>query len=114
MLRDEEHALPASSIYQRRAQALTTFVGYAVKPTTTTSSTDTVLESRAVGDLVLLLIQNATVPEDGVIGTALEEISNAARSSLSRVLSIMFATDFIAAVLSMLESGDSRVRLFLC
>jgi U3 small nucleolar RNA-associated protein 10 len=110
---DEEHALPSSSVFQRRAQALTIFVGYAAKPSSTTSSAVTVSDNCTIGDLVSLLIESATVHGDGASKTKTAEISNAARSSLSQLLRTMLATDFIAAVLGMLESGETRVSLFL-
>lgn len=105
--------MPASSVLQRRAQALTTFVGYAVKPPPMTPSTVIMSEGRTIGDLVSLLIESATAQGDHTTKIKMEDVSNAARSSLSQVLATMPVTDFIHAVLTMLESGESRVSLLL-
>ncbi|KAJ6630100.1 hypothetical protein B0H10DRAFT_1984968 [Mycena sp. CBHHK59/15] len=108
---DEDQLLPSPSAFKRRAQALVTFVGYGLKmsPPTAAASTS-VPEGGAMSDLVSLLIALATARGGSTPDTKVEDISQAARSSLSKALGCMSVVDFIDAILSILKSGDSRVQ----
>ncbi|KAJ6619037.1 hypothetical protein B0H10DRAFT_1194701 [Mycena sp. CBHHK59/15] len=110
-LPDEDQLLPSLSAFKRRAQALVTFVGYGLKmsPPTAAASTS-VPEGGAMSDLVSLLIALATARGGSTPDTKVEDISQAARSSLSKALGCMSVVDFIDAILSILKSGDSRVQ----
>ncbi|KAL0952425.1 hypothetical protein HGRIS_006698 [Hohenbuehelia grisea] len=89
---------------KRRAQALINFVGRACKTSVATEG--------AANDLVTLLIDLATLKDVPASSSdVLADINAAARSSLSRVLASMTASDFIGAVLSMLESEDLRIQV---
>lgn len=47
----------------------------------------------------------------GSLQTKVEEITEAARASMNKLLSLMSVLDFIDAVHSMLRSGDTMVHL---
>jgi hypothetical protein len=64
-----------------------------------------------MSDLIALLIDIATVKRGTSSENNVDDISKAARFSLNRVVGIMSATDFIHAVLSMIESEEHRVSL---
>ena len=66
-----------------------------------------------MSNLVSLLIALATARGGSTPDTRIEDISQAARISLSKALACMSAVDFIDAVLSILQSGDSRVRFWV-
>jgi hypothetical protein len=66
-------------------------------------------EDGSMNNLVSLLIALATARGGSSPDTRIDDISQAARTSLTKALSCMSAVDFIDAVLSILKSGDSRV-----
>lgn len=105
---DEDPTTATMINIKRRAQALILFVGYALKAPTPGTEVNSIHEED-MGHLVSALISLATL--QGASETKVEDISNAARSSLKRVLSVMSAPDFISAVLSMIQSGDRMVNL---
>jgi len=106
---DDEHSLPSSAIFKRRAQAIVTFVGYALKSSSPAVPVGVVPEGGATSDLVSLLITIATLQGGTVAENNVDDIRKAARLSMSRALGVMSAVDFISAVRSMLESGEQRV-----
>ncbi|KAF8192665.1 hypothetical protein K438DRAFT_2017867 [Mycena galopus ATCC 62051] len=105
---DQPQALIAA--LKRRAQALVVFVGYAIKMFPSTVADATVLEGGAMSNLVSLLIALATTRGGSTPDTRIEDISQAARTSLKKALGCMSAVDFIDAVLSILQSGDPQVQ----
>jgi U3 small nucleolar RNA-associated protein 10 len=70
-------------------------------------------EDGATSNLVSLLIALATARGGSTPDTRTEDISQAARISLSKALGCMSAVDFVDSVLFILQSGDSRVRLWV-
>ncbi|KAJ7762738.1 hypothetical protein DFH07DRAFT_813302 [Mycena maculata] len=107
---DDDHLLPSAATFKRRAQALVIFVGFATKMSPPTGAQVNVPEGGSMSNLVSLLIALATARGGSSPDTKVEEISQAARSSLTRALGFMSAVNFIDAVLSILKSGDSRVQ----
>lgn len=105
---DEEHSLPPSAVFRRRAQALIISVGFALKPQSSMTPPGSVSDRRAMSELVSFLIQLATVQGENH-DNKLDNIAEAARASIPRVLSVMSAADFIIAVLAMLESEEQTV-----
>jgi hypothetical protein len=83
------------------------FVGHTMRPSTSHSH-PVVLEGDGINELVSLLLQIATSRE-GLASGNLGDISATAHSSLKHTLSAMHATDFVGAVLVMLESSESMV-----
>lgn len=102
--RDGDHSLPPSTNMKRRAQALILFVGYALKPRVSPSS-----EEESVSTVIPHLITLATLTGGKTADTKVDEIAEAARSSMQRLLNGMSVTSFIESVESMLKSGDVQV-----
>lgn len=102
--RDGDHSLSPSTIMKRRAQALILFVGYALKPRASPSS-----KGEPISTVIAHLTTLATLTGGKSTDTKIDEISEAARSSLYRLLSGMSAANFIQCVESMLNSGDAKV-----
>ncbi|KAF7321073.1 U3 small nucleolar RNA-associated protein 10 [Mycena chlorophos] len=102
---DDEQQQPTAASFRRRAQALVVFVGHAMKMMAASSSSSEVAvpQDGTPSDLVSLLIALATT--DGV-----EEINQAARTSLTKALGCMAVVDFVHAVLSILRSQDAGVQ----
>jgi U3 small nucleolar RNA-associated protein 10 len=92
---------------KRRAQALILFVGYALKPKVSPSS-----EGESISTVIAHLTTLATLKGGETIDTNIDEISEAARSSIHRLLSGMSVAIFIESVESMLKSGDAKVNEF--
>ena len=92
---------------KRRAQALIVFVGYALKPEESPSS-----EGESISAVIARLTTLATLT-GGTTDTNIDEISEAARSSIHRLLSGMSVANFIESVESMLKSGDAKVNYIL-
>ena len=101
--RDGDHSLPPSTNMKRRAQALILFVGYALKPRTSPSSEESI--SPAIAHLITL----ATMTGGKTTDTKVDEISEAAHSSMHRLLSGTSVANFLECVESMLKSGDAKV-----
>jgi U3 small nucleolar RNA-associated protein 10 len=95
-----------STVLRRRAQALVIFVGYAIKPSTSERS-----QQGHVNHLMTALIALSTLESGTNADTKVDEISQAARTSMDRALRVMSVVDFANAVLSMIESGEQRVRV---
>ena len=106
--RDGDHSLPPSTSMKRRAQALILFVGYALKPEISPSS-----EGESISAVITHLTTLATLTGGETTDTNIDEISEAARSSMHRLLSGMSVAIFIESVVSMLKSGDAKVNRIL-
>ena len=89
---------------KRRAQALILFVGYALKPEASPS------EGESISAVIAHLTTLATLTGGETTDTNIDEISEAARSSIHRLLSGMSVAIFIESVVSMLKSGDAKVN----
>ncbi|KAJ7756261.1 hypothetical protein B0H16DRAFT_696293 [Mycena metata] len=107
---DEDQLQPSAAAFKRRAQALVVFVGFAMKMAPPAAAHVDVPEEGATSNLVSLLIALATARGGSTPDTRVEEVSQAARTSLRKALNCMSAVDFVDAVLSILQSGDSRVQ----
>ena len=103
--RDGDHSLPPSTSMKRRAQALILFVGYALKPEVSPSS-----EGEPISVVIAHLTTLAALTGGETTDTNVDEISEAARSSIHRLLSGMPVAIFIESVESMLKSGDAKVN----
>ena len=90
---------------KRRAQALILFVGYALKPSVSPSSDEESITIVIAHLTTLATLTGKRKPTDPKI----DEISEAARSSMHRLLSGMSVANFIQSVESMLKSGDAKV-----
>ena len=91
---------------RRRAQALIIFVGLVLKPKKATTSSVPLQDGNAISVVITQLIALA---QRSPSETKLDDISEAARSSLNRLLSSMSVTDFMDAVQTILSSGDVKV-----
>ena len=89
---------------KRRAQALILFVGYALKPEASLS------EGESISAVIAHLTTLATLTGGETTDMNIDEISEAARSSIHRLLSDMSVAIFIESVVSMLKSGDAKVN----
>ncbi|KAG5644278.1 hypothetical protein DXG03_008763 [Asterophora parasitica] len=105
VITDEEPKTASSTALRRRAQALLMFVGHALKP----SAPGSTASEEDLSRLVAALISLATL-QGASTDTKVDEICLAARASLNRALGVMAASDFVAGVLSMVESGDVQVQ----
>ncbi|ESK96722.1 u3 small nucleolar RNA-associated protein 10 [Moniliophthora roreri MCA 2997] len=103
----EEHSLAPAIMCRRRAQAIVTFIAYSIKA----FPSDMVpQDGDSLSDLVALLITLATKQGGSSPETKIEEINNTARFAMDKVLTVVSATDFIAAIQSMLSSGNQLVQ----
>lgn len=93
---------------KRHAQALILFVGYALKPKASPSS-----KEESISAVIAHLTTLATLTGGETTDTNIDEISEAARSSMYRLLSGMSVANFIESVESMLKSGDAKVICIL-
>ena len=89
---------------KRRAQALILFVGYALKPEVSPS------DGGSISEVIAHLTTLATLTGGETTDTNIDEISEAARSSIHRLLSGMSVAIFIESVESMLKSGEAKVN----
>lgn len=104
---DADHLASSSTILRRRAQALITFIGYAIKSTPQSAQSS---EDSSISSVVSNLLTLATLKDVGKSAdTKVDEISQAARNSISRLLESMSAVTFIDSVLAILEQGDAKV-----
>ncbi|KAJ4466217.1 armadillo-type protein [Lentinula lateritia] len=120
----EEHSVSPAVVFRRRAQAIITFVGFAAKtfPASTTSKSDNNTDamndaqpppqdSSNLSDVISILIALSTKNVSGGSSEAkIEDIATSARLSLTRVLSVMSAVDFIDTVLLMLSNNDNLIQ----
>ncbi|PPQ90282.1 hypothetical protein CVT25_013107 [Psilocybe cyanescens] len=105
---DGDHSVSSSTILRRRAQALVVFIGYAFKPKTAIPA---LLHSEfSISSVISQLITLAILPEGVSKETKIGDVSEAARSTLNRLLSGMSVVDFSEAVESMLDSGGVKVQ----
>jgi U3 small nucleolar RNA-associated protein 10 len=103
---DAEHSIPPLTMLKRRAQALIIFVGLAIKPKKTSKEGQNPI-SHLVAQLIALAAAN-TDPS-----AKLDDTSDAARSSLNRLLNNMSVIDFVESVQSILLSEDVKVLFFI-
>src|SRR5258707_12071217 len=101
--RDGEHSVSPSTVLKRRAQALIIFVGLAMK-----SDKPGKDGQSPVSALVTQLMSLAAVDTNS--SAKLDDILEAARSSLNRLLGTMSVMDFIESVQSILLLEDVKVR----
>ncbi|GAW00359.1 u3 small nucleolar RNA-associated protein 10 [Lentinula edodes] len=120
----EEHSVSPAVVFRRRAQAIITFVGFAAKtfPASTSSKSQNNTgamddaqpppqDSSNLSDVVSILIALSTKNISGGSSEAkIEDIATSARLSLTRVLSVMSAVDFIDTVLLMLSNNDHLIQ----
>ncbi|KAE9407069.1 hypothetical protein BT96DRAFT_987019 [Gymnopus androsaceus JB14] len=115
----EEHSVSPSTVFRRRAQAIITFVGFAAKTLPSNLSQKNpdamdVVQSNAgnLGDVVSILITLSTKSTNTSAGAEakVEDITKSARLSMSRVLSVMSAADFIDMVLLILANEDQLIQ----
>ena len=85
------------------------FVGYALKPRTPKSPTseDHEIEMGSLVSALIFLAHSQPSSAEARVG----DITLASRSSLNRALGVMLASDFINAVLLMVQSADPMVRV---
>ncbi|KAI0712775.1 armadillo-type protein [Cerioporus squamosus] len=101
---DQAHADVAS---KRRATALLVFCDHALKRLRTTALKHTETERTTSRQLLAsLLTYSAVKPDD----ESFVEIAAAARSAMASTLGVMSAPDFVAGVLTILESGTANVQ----
>ncbi|KAF9553866.1 hypothetical protein CPC08DRAFT_672807 [Agrocybe pediades] len=105
---DGDHSASSSTILRRRAQALIVLVGYALKPRSAAVGGGDA--NFSISSVIAQLITLATLPEGTTTETRLQDVSEAARSTMNRLLTGMSVVDFIEAVQAMLESGDLKVQ----
>ena len=101
--------MSSSSILRRRAQALIIFVGHAFKAKVSVANAPE--GEGSISTVITQLIELSTLPDGKSTETKVEDITEAARASMNKLLSLMSVLDFIDAVHSMLGSGDTKVRL---
>ena len=107
MLRDSdgEHTVSPSTVLKRRAQALIIFVGLAMNPNKPGKEGQS-----PISPLVAQLMALATVDTNSP--AKLDDILEAARSSLNRLLGTMSVNDFIESIESILLLEDVKARHF--
>ena len=64
----------------------------------------------SISTVIKQLIELSTLQDGKSIETKVEDITQAARASMNKLLSLMSVLDFIDTVNSMLGSGDTKVR----
>ncbi|KDR78387.1 hypothetical protein GALMADRAFT_245550 [Galerina marginata CBS 339.88] len=104
---DGDHSASSSTVLRRRAQALIIFVGHAFKPKTSTLTSE---DGASISSVIAQLIALATLPDGTSSEMKIDEISEAARSTLNKLLRGMSVMDFGNSVQTMLGSGDLKVQ----
>jgi len=104
---DGDHSASSGTILKRRAQALIIFVGFALKVKGSASELE---DEHSISPVIAELIAITSFSRDTPEGR-LEDISEAARTSLAKLLSSMSVTDFIDSIQSMLLHSDVKVSL---
>ncbi|KAH7920221.1 hypothetical protein BV22DRAFT_1199044 [Leucogyrophana mollusca] len=105
--RDEEHSASTSSTFKRRAQALIIFTSYAMQPSTQDMQT---LKNGTTTDLISLLIDLTTARGENAQASGVPDIAVTAQTTITKVMEVMWAVDFLTAILTMLQSDDSRIK----
>lgn len=109
--REDEHAVPASTLLKRNSQALVILVGHVLH--ISPSSPSPLVGAAGMGDLVSALISLATFAVGSPGAEKVGDITQAAEAALNHALGVMSATDFAAAVALMLKSSEPSVSRFL-
>jgi len=99
-----------ATLLKRRAQALILFVGYALKGRQPGAVSGSVSTEDTLSQVVASLISLSSVQGGSTTETNLDSITEAARSSIDRLLKSMSATDFIESVEAVLPTPDVKVR----
>ncbi|PIL25975.1 hypothetical protein GSI_11729 [Ganoderma sinense ZZ0214-1] len=103
---DDEQA-HADQAAKRRAIALLVFCDHALKCLRTTSLARSDKERETSQELLGLLLATSTArPEDA----SFSEVADAARSAMASTLGVMSAPDFMAGIVSILESGSIHAQ----
>ncbi|KAF8901036.1 armadillo-type protein [Gymnopilus junonius] len=105
---DGDHSASSSTILRRRAQALIIFIGHAFRPKG--SNINASENDVSISSVISKLITLATLLEGASSETKVEEISDAARLTLNKLISGMSVVDFSESVRSMLQSGNVKVQ----
>jgi U3 small nucleolar RNA-associated protein 10 len=106
-----DHSLSPSMMGKRRAQALIIFVGFALKPKTVLSAAK---DGGAISEVVAQLITFAAGSRVNSPEAKPDDILEAARESLNRLLTSMSVIDFLNSVETILLSGDDKVIHYYC
>lgn len=108
--RFEEHAPSAPTIFKRRALAILTFVGFAIRPSRPagTPAALGISDEGHTSTLIARLIQLASLEAQA------RDISDAANQTIQKVLKATSATVFVTASLVMLQSDHDKVRRPCC
>ncbi|KAJ3784963.1 armadillo-type protein [Lentinula aff. detonsa] len=113
----EEHSVSPVVVFRRRAQAIITFVGFAAKTFPTSKSQNAVdmdvvqSEGSGLGDVVSILITlSAKHSSVGSTEVKVEDIAKSARLSLTRILSVISAVNFIDTILLVLSNDDDLIQ----
>ncbi|EGO02920.1 hypothetical protein SERLA73DRAFT_102973 [Serpula lacrymans var. lacrymans S7.3] len=108
--RDEEQPTPSSSILKRRAQALITFVGCVMQPSSPTEEVETV-KGASTTALMALFIRLVTMEDSKTPESSLGDIYATTQQSMVKALNIMAVADFMVAVLTLLQSDEDRIQI---
>ncbi|KAG6836982.1 hypothetical protein H0H93_016935 [Arthromyces matolae] len=103
---EEASNIPLSTLLRRKSLSLIVFAGNALKRSTSGAA----VSKEEFGHLISSLISLATLYDESNSENKVDEICQAARTCLSRALSIMDASDFINGVLAMTQSGDQLIQ----
>ncbi|KAF9021672.1 hypothetical protein BDZ89DRAFT_1137818 [Hymenopellis radicata] len=101
----EEHSTSVTTAFKRRAQAVLSFVGFAVKASSGSSG------AGSDSSLVSLLVIMATFKSGQGADARVDDINKVARSSLDRSLRVMSALDYIESTVGMLHSSEQMVQI---
>ncbi|KAF9034474.1 hypothetical protein BDZ89DRAFT_1158021 [Hymenopellis radicata] len=101
----EEHSTSVTTAFKRRAQAVLSFVGFAVKASSGSSG------AGSDSSLVSLLVIMATFKSGQGADARVDDINKVARSSLDRTLRVMSALDYIESTVGMLHSSEQMVQI---
>ncbi|KAJ3515006.1 hypothetical protein NLJ89_g2035 [Agrocybe chaxingu] len=101
---DGDHSVSLTTMTRRRLQALIIFVGFALKARATFPGA---LTGPTMSMVIAQFIKLATSASNEV---KIDEVSEAARLSLRRLLVSMSVVDFVGVINSMLESQDVKVQ----
>ncbi|KAH7908681.1 hypothetical protein BJ138DRAFT_1128268 [Hygrophoropsis aurantiaca] len=105
--RDEEHSSSTSSTFKRRAQGLIIFAGYAMQPLGQASEPST---NGTITDLIALLINLVMTESESAHTTGVADIIATTQISVTKIMEVIWARDFLKAILMMLRSDDSKLQ----
>ncbi len=108
---DEESSATLSSLKKRQSYALLLFIGHALKQFASVPQSQ-----RADTELPLLvssLLEIVSIQKGSIVSVELKEIVEAAQWSLKESLEVISTVHFSAAALSMLQSDQQKVCVFM-